>query len=92
MSGSRSSTEALPRQICERSNPWVWWKTSTNSAAWLVSATPGRPMSDGELDTKVRELIAAGAPKIDASGLIAAIRAILGEADAARIVRLTVAA
>ena len=47
-------------------------------------------MSDDELDAKVRELIAAGAPKIDASGLIAAIRAIPGEADAARIVRLTV--
>jgi 2-methylcitrate dehydratase PrpD len=53
--------------------------------------TPGRPMSEDELDAKVRELIAAGAPKIDASGLIAAIRAIPGEADAARIVRLTVA-
>jgi 2-methylcitrate dehydratase PrpD len=54
--------------------------------------TPGRPMSDDELDAKVRELIAAGAPKIDAPGLIAAIRAIPGEPDAARIVRLTVAA
>jgi 2-methylcitrate dehydratase PrpD len=54
--------------------------------------TPGRPMSDDELDAKVRELIASGAPRVDAAGLIAAIRAILGEADAARIVRLTVAA
>ena len=54
--------------------------------------TPGRPMSEDELDAKVRELIAAGAPEIDAPGLIAAIRAIPGEADAARIVRLTVPA
>jgi 2-methylcitrate dehydratase PrpD len=54
--------------------------------------TPGRPMSDDELDAKVRELIASGAPRVDAPGLIAAIRAIPGEADSARIVRLTVAA
>jgi 2-methylcitrate dehydratase PrpD len=53
--------------------------------------TPGRPMSDAELDAKVRELIAFGAPGVDAAGLIAAIRAIEGEADAARIVRMTVA-
>jgi 2-methylcitrate dehydratase PrpD len=53
--------------------------------------TPERPMSDAELDTKVRELMAFGAPRVDAAGLIAAIRAIEGEADAARIVRMTVA-
>ena len=35
--------------------------------------TPGRPMSDGELDSKVRELAAYGAPFVDAAGLIAAV-------------------
>lgn len=54
--------------------------------------TPGRPMSDSELDGKVRELAAAGAPFADAAGLIAAIRGIGGEPDAGRIVRLTVPA
>jgi 2-methylcitrate dehydratase PrpD len=54
--------------------------------------TPGRPMSEAELDAKVRELAAAGAPFVDAPGLIAAIRAIGGKADAARIVRMTVPA
>jgi 2-methylcitrate dehydratase PrpD len=54
--------------------------------------TPDRPMSDGELDAKVRELMAAGAPQIDAPGLIAAIRAIEGAADVARIVRMMVPA
>jgi 2-methylcitrate dehydratase PrpD len=54
--------------------------------------TPGRPMSEDELDAKVLELAAFGAPDIDATGLIAAIRAIEGEADVARIVRLTVPA
>ena len=53
--------------------------------------TPGRPMSDDELDAKVRELAAHGAPYVDAAGLIAAIRRIEAEADPARIVRLTVA-
>ena len=28
--------------------------------------TPGRPMSDAELDAKVRELVAYGAPFVDA--------------------------
>jgi 2-methylcitrate dehydratase PrpD len=42
--------------------------------------TPGRPMSDGELDAKVRGLAAFGAPGFDAPGLIAALRAIEGEA------------
>lgn len=54
--------------------------------------TPGRPMSDSELDGKVRELAAAGAPFVDAAGLIAAIRGVDGEPDAGRIVRLTVPA
>jgi len=52
--------------------------------------TPGRPMSEDELDAKVRELAAAGAPDVDAPGLVAALRAIEGEADAARIIRMTV--
>jgi 2-methylcitrate dehydratase PrpD len=52
--------------------------------------TPGRPMSDDELDVKVRELAAFGAPGIDAAGLIAALRAIETEPDAGRIVRMTV--
>jgi 2-methylcitrate dehydratase PrpD len=54
--------------------------------------TPGRPMSEAELDAKVAELAAFGAPQVDAAGLIAALRAIPGEADVARIVRMTVPA
>ena len=52
--------------------------------------TPGRPMSDDELDAKVRELIAFGAPSIDPAGLIAASRGIEAEADVSRIIRMTV--
>ena len=54
--------------------------------------TPGRPMSDAELDSKVRELAAYGAPFVDAAGLIAAVRGIEGEADPIRLLRLTVPA
>jgi 2-methylcitrate dehydratase PrpD len=54
--------------------------------------TPGRPMSDAELDAKVRELAAAGAPDVDSPGLIAAIRGIEAEPDAARILKMTVPA
>ena len=54
--------------------------------------TPGRPMSDAELDTKVRELAAYGAPFVDAAGLIAAVRGIEDEADPTRLMRLTVPA
>src|SRR5437763_1130719 len=54
--------------------------------------TPGRPMSDDELDGKVRELAAFGAPFVDAPALIAAIRGIEEESDAARIVGLAVPA
>ena len=43
--------------------------------------TPGRPMSDDELDAKVRELVAFGAPFVDAAGLIAAIRGIEDEPE-----------
>ena len=54
--------------------------------------TPGRPMSDDELDAKVRELAAYGAPFVDAAGLIAAMRGIENEADPTRLMRLTVPA
>jgi 2-methylcitrate dehydratase PrpD len=54
--------------------------------------TPGRPMSDAELDSKVRELAAYGASFVDAAGLIAAVRGIEGEADPTRLMRLTVPA
>ena len=52
--------------------------------------TPGRPMSEQELDTKVRELAAYGAPFVDAAGLIAAVRGIEDAADPTRLLRLTV--
>lgn len=52
--------------------------------------TPGRPMSDAELDTKVRGLVDFGSPFVDAGRLIAAVRGIEGEADASRIVAMTV--
>jgi 2-methylcitrate dehydratase PrpD len=54
--------------------------------------TPGRPMSDAELDAKVRELAAYGAPSVDAAVLIAAVRDIANEADPTRLLRLTVPA
>jgi hypothetical protein len=54
--------------------------------------TPGRPMSDDELDGKVRELAAFGAPFVDMPGLIAAIRGIEQESDAGRIAGLAVPA
>jgi 2-methylcitrate dehydratase PrpD len=52
--------------------------------------TPGRPMSDIELDSKVGELTAFGTPFVDASALIAAIRDIETLGDAAHIMRMTV--
>jgi len=52
--------------------------------------TPGRPMSDRELDAKVRELTAYGAPFVDAASLISAVRDIEDEADPTRLLRLTV--
>jgi 2-methylcitrate dehydratase PrpD len=54
--------------------------------------TPGRPMSDPELDTKVRELATYGAPFVDAAGLIAGVRGVEDEADPTRLMRLTVPA
>ena len=52
--------------------------------------TPGRPMTDPELDAKATELIGFGAPHVDAPALIAAVRGLEDEPDAARTVRLTV--
>src|SRR5205823_12327240 len=52
--------------------------------------TPGRPMSEDELDAKIRELTAFGAPHVDAPGLIDALRAIETEPDISRILRKTV--
>jgi 2-methylcitrate dehydratase PrpD len=54
--------------------------------------TPGRPMSDAELDAKVRDLAACGAPSVDAAGLIEALRGIEDEPDPIRLLRLTVPA
>ena len=45
--------------------------------------------SDDELDAKVRELVAFGAPFVDAPALIAVIRGIEDEADVAKIIRMT---
>jgi 2-methylcitrate dehydratase PrpD len=52
--------------------------------------TPSRPMSDPELDAKVTELAAAGAPFVDMPKLIAAVRGIEKEANATGFLRLTV--
>ncbi len=51
--------------------------------------TPGRPMSEPELDAKVAEL-AAATPFVDAGRLIAAIRAVETLDDAGSIVNLCV--
>ena len=52
--------------------------------------TPGRPMTDIELDAKVGELAAFGAPFIDVPTLIATIREIATLGDAAHVMRMTV--
>jgi 2-methylcitrate dehydratase PrpD len=54
--------------------------------------TPGRPMSDIELDAKVGECAAFGAPLVDTPALIAATRDIETLGDAAHIMRMTVTA
>jgi 2-methylcitrate dehydratase PrpD len=54
--------------------------------------TPGRPMSDIELDAKVSECAAFSAPFVDMPALIAAIRDIETLGDAAHIMRMTVPA
>jgi len=52
--------------------------------------TPGRPMSDGELDAKVRELAAFGAPAVDADRIIAGIRGLAEARDVAPIIGMLV--
>jgi 2-methylcitrate dehydratase PrpD len=52
--------------------------------------TPGRPMSDLELDAKIGELAAFGAPFVDAPALIAAVRELETLGDAAHLLRLAV--
>ncbi|HXP06557.1 MAG TPA: MmgE/PrpD family protein [Stellaceae bacterium] len=52
--------------------------------------TPGRPMSDIELDAKVNECAAFAAPFVDVPALIAAIRDIESMGDAAHIMRMAV--
>jgi 2-methylcitrate dehydratase PrpD len=52
--------------------------------------TPGRPMSDAELDTKVRGLVEFGSPFVDPDRLIAAVRGIEGEADVGKIIGITI--
>ncbi|HML10622.1 MAG TPA: MmgE/PrpD family protein [Stellaceae bacterium] len=54
--------------------------------------TPGRPMSDIELDAKISECAAFGAPFVDVPALIAALRDIESLGDAAHIMRMTVPA
>jgi 2-methylcitrate dehydratase PrpD len=54
--------------------------------------TPGRPMSDVELDAKVSECAAFGAPFVDVTALLAAMRDIETQGDAAHIMRMTVPA
>jgi 2-methylcitrate dehydratase PrpD len=54
--------------------------------------TPGRPMSDVELDAKVSECAGFGAPFVDVPALIAAMRDIETLGDAAHIMRMTVPA
>lgn len=54
--------------------------------------TPGRPMSDLELDAKVSECAAFGAPFVDVPALIAGIRDLEALGDAAHIMRMTVPA
>jgi 2-methylcitrate dehydratase PrpD len=49
--------------------------------------TMAQPMKDDELDAKFRELGAFGSPAVDADRLLAALRMIETEADAASVVR-----
>ncbi len=51
--------------------------------------TPGRPMSNIELDAKVAECAGFGAPFVDVPALIAAIRDLEALGDAAHIMRMT---
>src|SRR5215472_2611474 len=53
--------------------------------------TPGRPMSDIELDAKISECAAFGAPFVDVPALIAAVRDLAALGDAAHLMRMTTA-
>jgi 2-methylcitrate dehydratase PrpD len=50
--------------------------------------TPKRPMSDADIEAKVRELARHGCPKLDASPLIDAIWSLDRSADAGAVMRL----
>jgi 2-methylcitrate dehydratase PrpD len=61
------------------------WREEVNGGR----GTPARPMTDDELDAKVRELAAFGAPHVDVGALIAALRGIESAPDISRIIGLT---
>jgi 2-methylcitrate dehydratase PrpD len=68
------------------------WFTDGSSLSEHVKdgrGTPGRPMSDIELDTKVGECAGFGAPFVDVTALIAALRDLETLGDAAHIMRMT---
>jgi 2-methylcitrate dehydratase PrpD len=51
--------------------------------------TPKRPMSDAEIETKVRDLVRYGCPALDPGRLIDAIWSLDGAADAGAVMKLT---
>jgi 2-methylcitrate dehydratase PrpD len=63
--------------------------TSLSEHVKAGRGTPGRPMSDLELDAKISECAAFGAPLVDVPALTAAIRDLETLGDAAHIMRLT---
>jgi 2-methylcitrate dehydratase PrpD len=63
--------------------------TSISEHVTAGRGTPGRPMSDLELDAKVSECAAFGAPFVDVAALIAAIRDLGTLGDAAHVMRMT---
>jgi len=89
---TRAVFEEDPTAPVEAATVTVHLADGTEHSQYVRRArgTPGRPMSEHELDTKVRELAAYGAPFVDAAGLIAAVRGIQDEADPIRLIRLTV--
>ncbi|HWB48917.1 MAG TPA: MmgE/PrpD family protein [Stellaceae bacterium] len=66
--------------------------TSLNEHVAAGRGTPGRPMSDLELDAKVSECAAFGASFVDVAALTAAVRELATLGDAAHIMRMTAAA
>ncbi len=63
--------------------------TSLSEQVTAGRGTPGRPMSDLELDAKVSECAAFGATFVDVAALNAAIRELETLGDAAHIMRMT---